>query len=74
LHACNSLIAVFTGALVFLIVWFGFLWLWSVPLIILEYATGRFTKFGTVESMNRLAGPAFRFLGAWIIVVPTAIG
>ena len=57
----------------FLIVWCCFLWLWSIPLIILEYATGRYTRLGTVESMNELAGPSFRFMGAWLIFVPFAI-
>ena len=57
----------------FLIVWFCFLWLWSIPLIILEYATGRYTRLGTVESMNQLAGPSFRFMGAWLIFVAFGI-
>ena len=57
----------------FLIVWSCFLWLWSIPLIILEYATGRYTRLGTVESMNQLAGPSFRFMGAFLVFIPFAI-
>ena len=67
------LYCIILGALVFLIVWCCFLWLWSIPLIILEYATGRYTRLGAVESMNDLAGPSFRFMGAWLIFVPFAI-
>lgn len=62
------------GALVFLIVWCCFLWIWSIPLILIEYATGRYFRLGTVESANKLAGPSFRFMGAWMVVVSNAIG
>ena len=62
------------GALVFLIVWCCFLWVWSIPLILIEYATGRYFRKGTVESAYKLAGPSFRFMGAWMVVVSNAIG
>ena len=54
-----------SGALVFLIVWFCFLWLWSMPIILIEYGIGRFTKKSTVESFNKLLGPSYRFLGGF---------
>jgi len=59
---------------VFLMVWFCFLWLWSVPIIILEFAAGRFTRKGGIESMAQLAGPSHRWMGAWVIFVSFAIG
>lgn len=58
----------------FLIVWCCFLWIWSIPLILIEYATGRYFRLGTVESAYKLAGPSFRFMGAWLVVVSNAIG
>ena len=64
----------FAGALVFLIIWCCFLWIWSIPLILIEYATGRYFRTGAVESANKLAGPSFRFIGAWIVLVSNAIG
>ena len=69
-----NLFIIHVGALVFLIVWFCFLWLWSVPIIILEFAAGRFTRKGGIESMAQLAGPSHRWMGAWVIFVSCAIG
>lgn len=62
------------GALAFLIVWFGFLWLWSMPIILIEYGIGRFTKKSTVESYNKLIGPAYRFMGGFQAMVAFALG
>jgi len=62
------------GALVFLMIWFCFLWLWSIPIVILEFAAGRFTRTGPIESANQLAGSGFRFVGGWVIFVGFAIG
>lgn len=70
----SSLLYLSSGALVFLIVWCCFLWIWSIPLILIEYATGRYFRKGTVESAYKLAGPSFRFMGAWMVVVSNAIG
>ena len=67
-------VCVCLGALVFLMIWFCFLWLWSIPIVILEFAAGRFTRTGPIESANRLAGSSFRFVGGWIIFVGFAIG
>ena len=69
-----NILTISLGALVFLIVWSCFLWIWSIPLILIEYATGRYFRKGTVESAYNLAGPSFRFMGAWMVVVSNAIG
>lgn len=42
-----------------------FLWMWSIPIILIEYGVGRFTKKGTVESFGKLLGPSYRFMGAF---------
>ena len=54
--------------------WFGFLWLWSMPIILIEYGVGRFTKKSTVESYNKLLGPAYRFMGGFQAMVAFALG
>ena len=62
------------GALTFLLIWFTFLWLWSMPLIILEYGVGRFTRKSTVESFGKLLGPSYRFMGAFQAAVGLGVG
>ena len=64
----------YTGALVFLVIWFGFLWLWSIPIILIEYGVGRFTKKAGVESFRKLIGPSYRWMGAFLAVVNLGIG
>ena len=62
------------GALVFLMVWFTFLWLWSIPIILIEYGVGRYTHKSVVESFNQLLGPAFRWMGGFLAVIALLIG
>ena len=57
--------SIFSGALAFLLVWFFFLWMWSIPIILIEYGVGRFTRKGTTESFGKLLGPSYRFMGAF---------
>lgn len=57
----------------FLIPWVIFLLLWSVPLIIAEFAIGKSTRFGPVGSISKTAGKKFGWMGAWIVFVSTAI-
>ena len=63
-----------SGALVFLIVWFGFLWVWSIPIILIEYGVGRFTRKAAVESFAKLLGPSYRWMGAFLAAVTLGIG
>lgn len=62
------------GALSFLLVWFAFLWLWSIPVILIEYGIGRYTHKGPVEAWGTLLGPSYRFLGGFPIIVSFCIG
>ena len=64
----------FAGALAFLLVWFAFLWLWSIPIILIENGIGRFTKKSTVESFNKLLGPSYRFMGGFQAFAALSIG
>ena len=62
------------GALAFVIVWFAFLWFWSIPIILIENGIGRFTKKSTVESFNKLLGPSYRFMGGFQAFAALSIG
>jgi len=57
----------------FLIPWVIFLLIWSVPLIIAEFAIGKSTKLGPVGALSKTAGNKFGWMGAWIVFVSTAI-
>ncbi len=57
----------------FLIPWVIFLFIWSVPLIIAEFALGKSTRFGPVGAITKTAGNKFGWMGAFIVFVSTAI-
>ncbi len=57
----------------FLIPWVIFLLIWSVPLIIAEFAIGKSTRFGPVGAIAKTAGRKFGWMGAFIVFVSTAI-
>ena len=61
------------GAGAFLLAWVIFLLLWSIPLIIAEYALGRNGRKGVVGSIAKAAGDGFGWMGAFIGFVATAI-
>ncbi|GAB4289449.1 MAG: sodium-dependent transporter [Ignavibacteriaceae bacterium] len=57
----------------FLIPWVVFLLIWSVPLIISEFALGKLVRKGPVGSIATTAGKKFGWMGAYIVFVSTAI-
>ena len=57
----------------FLIPWVIFLLIWSVPLIIAEFAIGKSTRMGPVGALTKVAGKNFAWMGAWVVFVSTAI-
>ena len=61
------------GAGAFLVAWITFLFLWSIPLIIVEYIMGRQSRMGTVGAFSDFMGKPFAFLGGFVGVVSTAI-
>jgi len=61
------------GAGAFLVAWLVFLFVWSVPLIIAEYALGRRGRMGVVGTFAKLAGEKFAWMGAFVGFVATAI-
>ncbi|MDX1500929.1 MAG: sodium-dependent transporter [Thermoanaerobaculia bacterium] len=62
-----------TGAGAFLLAWLVFLFVWSVPLIIAEYALGRKGRKGVIGTFVRVAGERFAWMGAFVGFVATAI-
>ncbi len=66
-------IAASNGGGSFLVAWVVFLLLWSVPLILVEFAMGRETRYGAVGAFSRLVGRKFAWMGAWIAWTATAI-
>ncbi len=62
-----------TGAGAFLIAWLCFLFLWSIPLIIAEYASGRKHRSGVVGVFVKSMGARFTWVGSFVAFVPLAI-
>ncbi|XP_048590200.1 sodium-dependent serotonin transporter isoform X2 [Nematostella vectensis] len=61
------------GCLQYLLVWFIFLFTWCIPIIIIEFAVGRYTRKSTLRSFRILVGPWSLWCGAWLTLVTTLI-
>ncbi|XP_077989849.1 putative sodium-dependent transporter HI_0736 [Glandiceps talaboti] len=61
------------GALQFLIAWIIFLFLWSIPMLVIEYAVGRYIKKSPVQVYKQLIGPRNMWCGGWILIVDLGI-
>jgi len=61
------------GAGAFLIAWLCFLFLWSIPLIIAEYVSGRKYRSGVVGVFIKGLGRKFAWLGSFVALVPLFI-
>lgn len=61
------------GGGAFIIVWILFLFLWSIPLIIGEYAVGINSRKGVIGSVIATAGKKFAWMGSFMTFVTTAI-
>lgn len=66
-------IAAQNGGGEFLVAWVVFLLLWSIPLFLIEFGTGRLTRAGPVVAFVRLLGPRWAWMGAWVAFVAVAI-
>ncbi|MCD4769129.1 MAG: hypothetical protein K8R35_03045, partial [Bacteroidales bacterium] len=62
-----------TGAGAFLIAWLCFLFLWSIPLIISEYASGRKFRSGVIGVFMKGMGKRFAWIGSFVAFVRLAI-
>jgi NSS family neurotransmitter:Na+ symporter len=61
------------GAGAFLVAGTVFLFLWSIPLVLAEYAMGRKCRMGVVGTIARIAGEKFAWMGAFMTFVTAAI-
>jgi NSS family neurotransmitter:Na+ symporter len=61
------------GAGGFLVAWVVFLLVWSIPLIIAEYALGQRGRLGVIGTFSRLSGGRLAWMGAFVAVVAAAI-
>ena len=61
------------GAGAFLVAWVLFLFLWSIPLIIAEYALGKKHRAGPIGVFLKAAGSRFSWMGSFVALVATAI-
>jgi neurotransmitter:Na+ symporter, NSS family len=66
-------IAAANGGGSFLVAWVCFLLLWSVPLILVEFAMGRASRSSPVGAFAKVAGKGFAWMGAWVAWTATAI-
>ncbi|MGH7504955.1 MAG: sodium-dependent transporter [Longimicrobiales bacterium] len=57
----------------FLVAWVVFLLAWSVPLIMIEFAMGKATRYGAIGAFARMAGKKFAWMGAWVAWTAIAI-
>ena len=61
------------GGGAFIIPWMIFLFMWSIPLLIIELSIGRKTRRSVVGSFRELAGEKYTWMGMFVAFVPTAI-
>ncbi len=61
------------GGGAFLVAWIIFLFAWSIPLIIAEYALGSRSRKGVVGTMVQMAGKRYAWMGAFLGFVTAAI-
>ena len=61
------------GGGAFFIPWLLFLFLWSIPLLILEFTMGRAARRGCVGAVGRLIGERIAWLGGFVAFCSTAI-
>ena len=66
-------IAASNGGGSFLVAWVVFLMLWSIPLILVEFALGKASRQGTVGAFVHLIGKPFAWMGTWVGWCATAI-
>lgn len=57
----------------FLIPWVIFLIVWSIPLIIAEFAIGKFSRKAPIGAFTKVAGENYSWMGAFVTFVSVAI-
>ncbi|MEM1245061.1 MAG: sodium-dependent transporter [Acidobacteriota bacterium] len=67
-------IAASNGGGSFLVAWVAFLFLWSIPLILVEFALGKRMRQGAVGTFTAFMGEKFAWMGGWAAWIAAAIG
>lgn len=57
----------------FVLLWILFLFIWSIPLLLSEFAIGKKFKSGVIGSFGQLAGKKYTFMGVFITVCTLGI-
>jgi len=57
----------------FVVAWVVFLLIWSIPLILVEFAMGKRTRIGTIGAFIKQMGAKYAWMGAWIAWCALAI-
>ncbi|ANH79032.1 Na-dependent Transporter [Candidatus Chlamydia sanziniae] len=57
----------------FILLWLGFLFLWSIPLIIIELSIGKLTQKAPIGALIKTIGPKWAWAGGFITLVTTCI-
>jgi len=57
----------------FVVAWMVFLFTWSIPLLIVEFAIGRKTRSGLIGAFHRIAGGRLAWMGAFVALCSSAI-
>ena len=66
-------IAAQNGGGAFLIPWLIFLLLWSIPLLMTEFAIGKSTRLGPAAAFGKLIGKKYTWMGCFVAVCTIAI-
>lgn len=61
------------GGGAFIIAWLLFLFLWSIPLLIIEISIGKKTRLGVIGSFGKMMGKNFAWMGTFVAFVTTSI-
>jgi len=61
------------GGGAFLIPWFLFLFLWSVPLLMVEFSLGQKIRKGVLSCFSELSGGKYTWLGAFVVLCTLGI-
>ncbi|VDL96564.1 unnamed protein product [Schistocephalus solidus] len=54
------------GAFAFVLVWIFSVFLWAIPVTIIEYAIGRFTRSGPLLAFRKFIGQKLMWIGGWV--------
>lgn len=61
------------GGGAFIIAWLLFLFLWSIPLLIIEISIGKKTRLIVIGSFGKMMSKNFAWMGTFVVFVTTSI-